>query len=119
MVRVKRGNIAQKRRKKILQLAKGYRGTHSRLFRIANQQVMKALRYSYIGRKQKKRVFRKLWISRINASARQKHITYNELISSCKESKINLNRKMLAQMTVLDCSSFYKLIDHIKSESLD
>ena len=61
MVRVKRGNVARKRRKKILQLAKGYRGAHSRLFRVANQQVMKALRYSYVGRKQKKRVFRKLW----------------------------------------------------------
>jgi ribosomal protein L20 len=111
MVRVKRGNVARKRRKKILQLAKGYRGAHSRLFRVANQQVMKALRYSYVGRKQKKRVFRKLWISRINASARQKDITYSQLISSFKQSKINLNRKMLAQMAVLDCSSFYKLID--------
>ena len=115
MVRVKRGNVARKRRNKILQLAKGYRGAHSRLFRVANQQVMKALRYSYVGRKQKKRVFRKLWISRINASARQKDITYSKLISSFKQSKINLNRKMLAQMAVLDCSSFYKLIDHTKS----
>lgn len=114
MVRVKRGNVARKRRKKILQLAKGYRGAHSRLFRIANQQVMKALRYSYVGRKQKKRVFRKLWITRINASARQKGTTYSQLISSFKQSKINLNRKMLAQMAVLDCSSFYKLIDHTK-----
>ena len=70
MVRVKRGNVARKRRKKILQLAKGYRGAHSRLFRIANQQVMKALRYSYIGRKQKKRFFRKLWITRINLASR-------------------------------------------------
>ena len=119
MVRVKRGNVAQKRRKKILQLAKGYRGTHSRLFRVANQQIMKALRYSYIGRKQKKRVFRKLWISRINASARQKHITYSQLISSFKQLKINLNRKMIAQMAVLDCSSFYKLIEHIKLKSID
>ena len=119
MVRVKRGNVAQKRRKKILQLAKGYRGTHSRLFRVANQQVMKGLRYSYIGRKQKKRVFRKLWISRINASARQKQITYSQLINSFKRSKINLNRKMLAQMAVLDCSSFYKLIDHINSQPLE
>jgi len=119
MVRVKRGNVAQKRRKRILQLAKGYRGTHSRLFRVANQQVMKALRYSYVGRKQKKRVFRKLWISRINASARQKDITYSQLISSFKRAKINLNRKMLAQLAVLDSSSFYKLIDHIKPKSLD
>ena len=60
----------------------------------------------------KKRVFRKLWITRINASARQKGITYSQLISSFKDSKINLNRKMLAQMAILDCSSFYKLIDH-------
>ena len=115
MVRVKRGNVARKRRKKILQLAKGYRGAHSRLFRIANQQVMKALRYSYVGRKQKKRVFRKLWISRINASSREKGVTYSTLINSFKKSKINLNRKMLAQIAVLDCSTFYKLIDDAKS----
>ena len=70
MVRVKRGNVARKRRKKILNLAKGYRGAHSRLFRVANQQVMKALRYSYVGRKQKKRMFRRIWITRINAASR-------------------------------------------------
>ena len=70
MVRVKRGNVARKRRKKILQFTKGYRGAHSCLFRVANQQVMKALRYSYVGRKQKKRIFRKLWITRINAAAK-------------------------------------------------
>ena len=78
MVRIKRGNVARKRRKKILSLASGYRGAHSVLFRVANQQVMKALRYSYVGRKQKKRIFRKLWISRINASARQEGITYSQ-----------------------------------------
>ena len=117
MVRVKRGNVARKRRKKILQLAKGYRGAHSRLFRVANQQVMKALRYSYVGRKQKKRVFRKLWISRINASAREKCISYSRLINSFKKSKIDLNRKMLAQLAVLDCSTFYKLIEYTKSSN--
>ena len=115
MVRVKRGNVARKRRKKILQLAKGYRGAHSRLFRVANQQVMKALRYSYVGRKQKKRVFRKLWISGINSAARQKGITYSQLISSFKQSKIDLNRKMLAQMEVIDSPSFWKLIQYSKS----
>lgn len=115
MVRVKRGNVARKRRKKILQLAKGYRGAHSRLFRVANQQVMKALRYSYVGRKQKKRAFRKLWISRINASAREKGISYSRLIHSFKKSKIDLNRKMLAQLAVLDCSTFYKLIEDTQS----
>jgi large subunit ribosomal protein L20 len=114
MVRVKRGNIARKRRKKILHLAKGYKGAHSRLFRVANQQVMKALRYSYVGRKQKKRVFRKLWISRINAAARQKAITYSELINYLKLADINLNRKMLAQMAVLDCPTFYKIVDQSK-----
>ena len=88
MVRVKRGNVARKRRKKILQLAKGYRGAHSRLFRVANQQVMKALRYSYVGRKQKKRMFRKIWITRINAASRANGLSYNHLIHNFKKSNI-------------------------------
>ena len=70
MVRIKRGNVARKRRKKIFAVAKGFRGTHSKLFRMANQQVMKALRYGYVGRKRKKRDFRRLWITRINAASR-------------------------------------------------
>ena len=98
MVRVKRGNVARKRRKKILQLAKGYRGAHSRLFRVANQQVMKALRYSYVGRKQKKRIFRKIWIKRINAASRMNGISYSQLIHKFKKSNIDLNRKMLSQI---------------------
>jgi large subunit ribosomal protein L20 len=110
MARIKRGNVARKRRKKILQLAKGYRGAHSRLFRVANQQVMKALRYSYVGRKQKKRVFRKLWITRINAASRVKGISYSRLIHNFKKSNIGLNRKMLAQIAVLDSSTFNELI---------
>jgi len=110
MARVKRGNIARKRRKKILQLAKGYRGAHSRLFRIANQQVMKALRYSYIGRKQKKRVFRKLWITRINAASRLNGLSYSRLIHNFKKSNIELNRKMLSQIAVLDIPTFNQLI---------
>ena len=110
MVRIKRGNVARKRRKKILQMAKGYRGAHSRLFRIANQQVMKALRYSYVGRKQKKRVFRKLWITRINAASRLKGVSYSRLIHNFKKSNIGLNRKMLAQIAVLDSSTFNELI---------
>lgn len=110
MARVKRGNIARKRRKKILQLAKGYRGAHSRLFRIANQQVMKALRYSYVGRKQKKRVFRKLWITRINAASRLNGLTYSRLIYNFKKSNIGLNRKMLSQIAVLDIPTFNQLV---------
>jgi len=111
MVRVKRGNIARKRRKKILALATGYRGAHSVLFRVANQQVMKALRYSYIGRKQKKRIFRRIWITRINAASRLNGVSYSQLIYKFKKSNIDLNRKMLSQMAILDASTFKFLID--------
>tara|TARA_B110000977_G_C10962355_1_gene449041 strand:- start:90 stop:440 length:351 start_codon:yes stop_codon:yes gene_type:complete len=110
MVRVKRGSVARKRRKKILTLAKGYRGTHSKLFRVANQQVMKALRYSYVGRKQKKRSFRKIWITRLSAAAKLNGIKYNQLIHSLKKSKILLNRKMLSQISIFDYETFQKLI---------
>ena len=113
MVRVKRGNVARKRRKKILSLASGYRGAHSVLFRVANQQVMKALRYSYIGRKQKKRIFRRIWISRINATSRLNGMSYSQLINRLKKSNIDLNRKMLSQITVLDSVTFKSLLDVI------
>lgn len=111
MVRVKRGNVARKRRKKILSLASGYRGAHSVLFRVANQQVMKALRYSYIGRKQKKRIFRRIWISRINAASRLNGLSYSQLIHRLKKSNIDINRKMLSQIAVLDSSTFKSLIE--------
>ena len=111
MVRVKRGNVARKRRKKILALASGYKGAHSVLFRVANQQVMKALRYSYVGRKQKKRIFRKIWIRRINAASRANGITYSQAINQFKKSNIDLNRKMLSQIAILDASTFKSLID--------
>ena len=111
MVRIKRGNIARKRRKKILQLAKGYRGAHSRLFRVANQQVMKALRYSYVGRKQKKRTFRKLWITRINAKVRSSNegMNYSLFMNKLKTADIEINRKMLAQLAIIDPATFEKL----------
>ena len=111
MVRVKRGNVARKRRKKVLSIASGYRGAHSILFRIANQQVMKALRYSYIGRKQKKRIFRRIWISRINAASRLNGMSYSQLINKFKKSNIDLNRKMLSQIAVLDMLTFKMLMD--------
>jgi large subunit ribosomal protein L20 len=110
MVRIKRGNVARKRRKKILRLAKGYRGSHSKLFKVANQQVMKALRYAYIGRKQKKRIFRKLWIKRINISSRLVNLNYSTFIHNLKQNSIDLNRKMLAQIAVLDPEGFNTLI---------
>ena len=111
MVRVKRGNVARKRRKKILVLASGYRGAHSILFRIANQQVMKALRYSYVGRKQKKRIFRKIWISRINNASRLNGVSYSQLINKFKKSNVDLNRKMLSQIAILDNKTFRTLMD--------
>ena len=111
MVRIKRGNVARKRRKKVLSLASGYRGAHSVLFRVANQQVMKALRYSYIGRKQKKRIFRRIWISRINAASRINDISYSRLIHKFKKSNIDLNRKMLSQIAILDASTFKSLLE--------
>nr|YP_011005911.1 50S ribosomal protein L20 [Desmarestia aculeata]WAM62915.1 50S ribosomal protein L20 [Desmarestia aculeata] len=95
MVRVKRGNVARNRRNKILRLAKGFCGAHSSLFRIANQQVIKSLVYSYIGRKEKKRIFRQLWITRINAAARQYNLKYSRFIHNLKRSKVLLNRKMV------------------------
>ena len=114
MVRVKRGNVARKRRNKILSLASGYRGAHSALFRVANQQVMKALRYSYVGRKQKKRIFRRIWISRINATSRINGISYSQLINKLKKSNIDLNRKMLSQIAILDSSTFQSLMKMTK-----
>ncbi|MBV6627985.1 MAG: 50S ribosomal protein L20 [Rivularia sp. (in: Bacteria)] len=109
MPRVKRGNVARKRRKKILKLAKGFRGSHSTLFRTANQQVMKALRYAYRDRKKRKRDFRRLWITRINAACRQHGMSYSKFMGNLKKSNIEINRKMLAQMAILDPDGFSKV----------
>ena len=109
MARVKRGNVARKRRKKILKLAKGFRGSHSRLFRTANQQVMKALRHAYRDRRRRKRDFRRLWIVRINAAARQSGLSYSQLIGKLHQADIQLNRKMLAQLAVMDPEAFAKV----------
>ncbi len=114
MARVKRGNVARKRRNKILKLAKGFRGSHSRLFRVANQQVMKALRNAYRDRRKKKRDFRRLWIARINAAARINGISYSQLIGKMKKADIQINRKMLAQLAVLDPTGFAKVVDLAK-----
>ncbi|MBD1913300.1 MULTISPECIES: 50S ribosomal protein L20 [unclassified Leptolyngbya] len=111
MARVKRGNVARKRRNKILKLAKGFRGSHSKLFRTANQQVMKALRNAYRDRRKKKRDFRRLWITRINAASRQHGMSYSQLIGNLNKANILINRKMLAQMAVLDPNSFGKVVE--------
>ena len=114
MVRVKRGNVARNRRKKILKFAKGFKGAHSRLFRTANGQVMKALIYSYVGRKRRKQDFKRVWICRINASARDEGLTYSKFRNLLKQSKITLNLKMLAQLSVLDTKAFNQLINEVK-----
>jgi large subunit ribosomal protein L20 len=111
MTRVKRGNVARKRRKKVLKIAKGFRGSHSRLFRTANQQVMKALRNAYRDRRRRKRDFRRLWIARINAAARQHGMSYSQLIGNLKKADVLLNRKMLAQLAVMDPDGFTAVLE--------
>jgi len=113
MVRVKRGNVARNRRKKILKLAKGFQGAHSRLFRTANGQVMKALIYSYVGRKRRKRDFKRLWICRINAATHLHGLSYNKFRNALKNNSIELNLKMLAQLTLLDKETFDSLIKEV------
>ncbi len=113
MTRIKRGNVARKRRKKILKLAKGFRGSHSRLFRTAKQQVLKALKYSYVGRKHKKRNYRRLWIVRINAATRVFSISYSQFIYLLKKNNIAVNRKVLSQLALIDQYAFSYIIKSI------
>ncbi len=115
MPRVKRGNVARKRRKKILKLAKGFRGSHSKLFRTANQQVMKALRNAYRDRRKRKRDFRRLWITRINAAARSYGMSYSQLMGKLKKADVQLNRKMLAYLAMMDTDAFAKVIETAKN----
>lgn len=114
MPRVKGGVVARRRHKKILKLARGYRGAKSKLFRVANQQVMKSLNYAYTHRKDKKGDFRKLWIARINAAARLNGISYSRLMFGLKEAGVDINRKMLAELAVNDMAAFGKLVDVAK-----
>ncbi|NLC62752.1 MAG: 50S ribosomal protein L20 [Thermoanaerobacterales bacterium] len=111
MPRVKRGVTAHKRLKKIINLAKGYRGSKSKLFRPANQAVLKALSHAYRGRKLRKRDFRKLWIARINAAARSNGLSYSKFINGLKKAGIQINRKMLSEMAINDVNGFSQLID--------
>ncbi|MFR7760550.1 50S ribosomal protein L20 [Peptoniphilus sp. HMSC062D09] len=114
MARVKRGVNAKKRHNNILKQAKGYFGAKSKLYRTANQAVMKSLNYSYIGRKQRKRDFRKLWITRINAAARLNGMSYSKFISGLKKANVNINRKMLSEMAINDPAGFAKLVEIAK-----
>ena len=116
MARVKRGVNAKKRHKNILKQSKGYFGAKSKLFRTANQAVMKSLNYSYIGRKQRKRDFRKLWITRINAAARINGMSYSRFINGLKKANITINRKMLSEMAINDPAGFAKLVEIAKEQ---
>lgn len=115
MARVKGAMRTRKRHKKILNAAKGYRGAKSKLFKTANQAVMKSLLYSYIGRKQKKRDFRQLWIARINAAARMNGMSYSKFMNGLKKADISLNRKMLAEIAVSDAAAFTALVEKAKA----
>jgi len=116
MPRAKSGVVTRRRRKKILKLAKGYWGAKSKKFRIANQAVMKSLMYAYIGRKLKKRDFRKLWITRINAAARSFGLSYSRFISGLKKAGVEINRKMLADLAVNDMEAFKELVELAKQK---
>lgn len=117
MPRVKGGTVTRKRRKKVLKLAKGYFGSKHTLYKVANQQVMKSGNYAFRDRRQKKRDFRKLWITRINAAARMnEQLSYSRLMHGLKLSGIEVNRKMLADLAVNDLTAFNQLADAAKAQ---
>lgn len=115
MPRVKTGVTAHARHKKILKLAKGYRGARSKQFKKANETVMKAGQYAYRDRKVKKREFRRLWIARINAAARMNGISYSRLICGLTKANVAIDRKMMAELAVSDAAAFSKLVDIAKN----
>ena len=114
MARVKTARTTRARHKKILKQAKGYYGAKSIRFRMANQAVMKSLRYAYVGRKDKKSNFKKLWIIRINAAARMNGMTYSTLIAGLKKANVVVNRKMLAELAVSDPKAFAEIVEIAK-----
>ncbi|HBB61557.1 MAG: 50S ribosomal protein L20 [Lachnospiraceae bacterium] len=115
MARIKGGLNAKKKHNRVLKLAKGYRGARSKQYRIAKQSVMRAMASSYVGRKQRKRQFRQLWIARINAAARMNGLSYSKFMYGLKKSGIDLNRKVLADMAVADKEAFAKLAETAKA----
>ena len=115
MPRVKRGVTARARHKKVLALAKGYRGRRKNVYRVAKQAVMKAGQYAYRDRRQRKRQFRQLWIVRINAAARENGLSYSKFMNGLKKASINIDRKVLADLAVFDKPAFAKLVEHAKA----
>ncbi len=116
MPRVKRGVTAHARHKKILKLAKGFRGRRKNVFRIAKQAVMKAGQYAYRDRRTRKRVFRQLWIARINAASRELGVTYSKFMAGLKKAQIDLDRKVLADMAVNDPAGFGSIVAKVKAQ---
>ncbi|MGI6175094.1 MAG: 50S ribosomal protein L20 [Christensenellales bacterium] len=116
MARIKRAVNAAKKRRKVFKLAKGYYGAKSKQYRAASQAVMKSLSYAYVGRKQKKRDFRKLWITRINAAARMEGLSYSRFMNGLRLAGIQINRKMLAELAVNDMPAFVSLVDVAKKQ---
>ena len=115
MARIKRAVNAQKKRRKIMKLAKGYWGAKSKQYRAASEQVARSLRYAFVGRKLRKRDFRSLWITRINAAARLNGMSYSAFINGLKKQNITVNRKMLADLAVNDAAAFAKLVEIAKA----
>ena len=116
MPRVKRGVIAHARHKKILALAKGFRGRRKNVFRIAKQAVMKAGQYAYRDRRTRKRVFRQLWIARINAASRGQGLTYSRFMAGLKKANIEIDRKVLSDMAINDPAGFSSIVDKVKAQ---
>jgi large subunit ribosomal protein L20 len=116
MPRVKRGVTARARHKKVLALAKGFRGRRGNVYRIAKQAVMKAGQYAYRDRRNKKRVFRRLWIARINAGARACGLTYSKFANGLKKAHIEIDRKVLADMAVNDVAAFNSIVEQVKAK---
>lgn len=115
MARVKGALNTRKRHKKILKLAKGFRGGESRLFRVANQSVMRSMQNAYIGRKRRKRDFRRMWIARISAAAKMNGMNYSTLMNGLKKAGIEINRKMLAEIAIQDAAAFTALVEKAKA----
>lgn len=115
MARIKGALATRKRRKKILKLAKGYYGSKSKLFKTAKEAVMKSGQYAYVGRRLKKRDFRRLWITRISAACKANGVNYSTFMNGLKKANINLNRKMLSELAVSDTAAFTALVDQAKA----
>lgn len=115
MTRVKRGNARHQRHKKVLKLAKGYRASNSKLYRVANQQLLHSLAYAFAHRRKKKGDFRKLWITRINAAARMNGLSYSRMICGLRNAGVDVNRKVLAEMAVSDQDAFNRFAELAKA----